>query len=498
MQKLLLLTVVCLSLFGCKDAAHKNPSATGDGLEPLAYTIYTQHTELFVEFKPLVVGQTSKFAAHFTKLGETFLPLTEGRIAVRLVQPGQQLENSADTPSNPGIFRLALQPKVAGMGRLEFDIVTKDYKDHIVIDSVVVYPNIKAAIAAQPQEAPNSNEISYLKEQAWKIEFANAPVTYQPFNDVIRTTGQLQAAPGDEVTIAAKSDGVIHFSGKATLQGASVQAGQSLFSISGGGVTGNNIDAAIQTARAEFAKAKADYDRAKELVKDQLVSQRDYKEAELRYRNSQTQLNTLTGSYGNGGKTLATPISGFVKNIGVVEGQFVTAGQPVATIAQNKNLMLRADVSQRDFGKVAAIQSANFITTDKRTFSTKALNGKVLSIGRNTAENSMMLPVFFEIDNTVRLVPGSVVEVYLQSVTIQMALLIPVTALIEEQGRFYAYVQTAGESFEKRELQLGATDGMQVQILKGIEAGERVVTKGAYQIRLATMSGTMPAHGHEH
>ena len=38
-------------------------------LEPLAYTLYTQNTELFVEFKPLVVGQTSRFAAHFTVLG---------------------------------------------------------------------------------------------------------------------------------------------------------------------------------------------------------------------------------------------------------------------------------------------------------------------------------------------------------------------------------------------------------------------------------------------
>lgn len=70
--------------------------------------------------------------------------------------------------------------------------------------------------------------------------------------------------------------------------------------------------------------------------------------------------------------------------------------------------------------------------------------------------------------------------------------------MIEEQGLFYVYVQTAGESFQKREVKTGAGDGMNVEILSGVESGERVVTKGAYNIKLATMSGTIPAHGHEH
>ena len=81
---------------------------------------------------------------------------------------------------------------------------------------------------------------------------------------------------------------------------------------------------------------------------------------------------------------------------------------------------------------------------------------------------------------------------------IKDALVIPYSSLIEEQGNYYAYVQTSGEGFQKRELELGVNDGIYVQILSGIKKNERVVTKGAYQIKLATMSGKMPAHGHEH
>jgi hypothetical protein len=59
-------------------------------------------------------------------------------------------------------------------------------------------------------------------------------------------------------------------------------------------------------------------------------------------------------------------------------------------------------------------------------------------------------------------------------------------------------LQIAGESFVKRELKLAGSDGTNVQVLAGLRKGERVVTMGAYQIKLATASGAIPAHGHAH
>ena len=58
-----------------------------------------------------------------------------------------------------------------------------------------------------------------------------------------------------------------------------------------------------------------------------------------------------------------------------------------------------------------------------------------------------------------------------------------------------AFVQVSGETFQKRELTLGMQDGAFVQVLAGLSAGERVVTKGAYAIRLASVSTTIPATG---
>ncbi|HKR03948.1 MAG TPA: HlyD family efflux transporter periplasmic adaptor subunit, partial [Bacteroidia bacterium] len=179
--------------------------------------------------------------------------------------------------------------------------------------------------------------------------------------------------------------------------------------------------------------------------------------------------------------------------------QFVSAGTPLAAISKNKKLVLQANVSQKYFNKLSSISSANFKTTDsEKVFSTADLKGKIISYGKSASANSPFIPVTFEIDNTGNMIPGSVAEVYLKSFPVPGALVIPVSSLIEEQGNFFVYVQTGGESFQKREIKIGASDGLNVQLLSGVTEGERVVTKGAYQIKLSTASGTLPAHGHEH
>jgi multidrug efflux pump subunit AcrA (membrane-fusion protein) len=183
----------------------------------------------------------------------------------------------------------------------------------------------------------------------------------------------------------------------------------------------------------------------------------------------------------------------------VTQGQYVTIGQPTASISQNKNLVLKADISQKYFTKLPSIVSANFKTAyDNKTYNIKELNGRLISYGKSNDSNTLFIPVTFSFDNKGEVIPGSLVDVYLKLKPFDGAIVIPVSALIEEQGSFYAYIQTAGESFAKRELKLGGSDGINVQVTSGLAEGERVVTKGGYQIKLSSASGTIPAHGHAH
>lgn len=494
-QKIMLL---CLFFIGFTSCNKKEEGKESSSLKPLAYTLYTENTELFVEFKPLVVGSKSKFAAHFTVLGKSFKALTDAKITVSLIVGEKGIRNSVDAPSSPGIFRLALSPKTAGTGTLVFDIVTKNFTDKITIENVVVYADMKTALAKQPEHA-QSGDISYLKEQAWKVEFANQEVKKQTFNDVIKTSGQILSAPGDEMIVSAKASGVVVFSGKNTIVGSAVNSGNSLFTITGGDMTESNIDASVKAAKANYLKAKADYERSKSLVADKIVSEREHQQIKLQFENAQTAYTTVSKNYSGKGQNVLAPMSGFIKSILVTEGQFVPSGTPLATISKNKRLLVQANVSQNYFSRLSSITSANFKTPQSDVvYNTTALNGKIVSYGKSASAATPFIPVTFEIDNAGQLISGSLVEIYLKSSTIANALVIPVTSLIEEQGIFYVFVQTGGESFQKREVKLGASDGMNVQVVSGIVENERVVAKGGYQIKLSSASGALPAHGHEH
>ncbi|MBC8319158.1 MAG: efflux RND transporter periplasmic adaptor subunit, partial [Bacteroidetes bacterium] len=93
----------------------------------------------------------------------------------------------------------------------------------------------------------------------------------------------------------------------------------------------------------------------------------------------------------------------------------------------------------------------------------------------------------------------SFVEIYLKTLTNSEALTVPNTALLEDQGSYFVYVQTTPELFEKREVKIGVTDGLKTEIIKGIAYNERIVTKGAILIKLAQATGTLDAHsGHVH
>jgi multidrug efflux pump subunit AcrA (membrane-fusion protein) len=89
-------------------------------------------------------------------------------------------------------------------------------------------------------------------------------------------------------------------------------------------------------------------------------------------------------------------------------------------------------------------------------------------------------------------------EAFLLTGNKENAVVVPLEALTEEQGFYYVYVQTGGESFIKRQVVPGASDGFRTEIIGGLSAGERIVTKGAFQVKLAAMAGDLPLHGHTH
>ena len=77
-------------------------------------------------------------------------------------------------------------------------------------------------------------------------------------------------------------------------------------------------------------------------------------------------------------------------------------------------------------------------------------------------------------------------------------LLLPVSSLIEEAGAFRVFRQKDAELFESRWVTLGRRQGEWVEVLAGVDLGDRVISRGAYFVKLASLNSQQIGHGHAH
>ncbi len=499
MKHLLYLLFITSILLACKNTTQHADDAHAHDAK-LQLTAYSNNMELFAEADPFVVGQNSGILAHFTWL-ENFKPLEGGEVTVSLIIGKDGAKQTLTKALKPGIYKFEIQPQVAGVGKIVFDINSDKGKAQIIVNNITVYTDRHDADhAAERDVASETNATVFTKEQSWKVDFATAYPKTEAFGQVIKTTAQVQSAQGDEIIVSAKAAGVVLLAADNVLEGKGVSNGETLFSIASSGLASNNTAVQFAEAKNNFEKATADYDRAKALAKDQIVSAKDLLVAKTQYENAKAVYSNMNKNFSASGQSVKSPMSGFVKQVFVQNGQSVEAGQAIVSVSQNKTLLLRAEVHQKYASVLGTITGANIRTiNNNQTYTLEDLNGIIISYGKAVNSDNYLIPVSMQIDNKAGFVSGGFVEIYLKSISNAQALTVPNVSLLEEQGVFFVYVQVHPELFEKRVVKVGASDGLRSEIISGITNNDRIVTHGAIMIKLAQATGTLDAHaGHVH
>lgn len=341
----------------------------------------------------------------------------------------------------------------------------------------------------------HSDEIVFTRQQADAIGLEVYNVEPGIFSQVIKTSGQIQSAQGDEATIVATTNGIVSFPARSIIEGAPVGTGTTIVTISARNLYEGDP---VAKAKITYETALKEFKRAEGLVKDKIISEKEFEQSRLKYENARTAYEAQATNVTASGVKVTTPISGYIKNRLVNQGEFVSVGQPIATVSKNRRLQLRADVSENYFNELGKIRNANFVVSyNNKAYRLADLNGRLLSFGKAADETSFYIPVTFEFDNIGDFIPGSYVEVYLLATPQNNVISIPVSALTEEQGIYFVYLQIGEEEFLKHEIAIGESDGKNVRVLSGLSTGDKVVIKGAYQVKLASNSSVLP-EGHSH
>lgn len=338
--------------------------------------------------------------------------------------------------------------------------------------------------------------IEFSEEKAEAAGLQTEIVSEGQFNSVIKVSGEILPAQGDEASAVATSSGIVTFGKNKILPGIKVSKGVDLAYVSAREMAEGDP---VAKAKAEYEAAEKQFERAESLLKSNAVSQKAYEQAKKDYDVAKARYDAYSSKSGASGVAIQSPLSGYIKQVFVNEGDYVEAGQLVATVSQNSRLQLQADLPEKFWSSARQISGANFRPSySDETFSVKELGGRIVSVGRTSSAGSFYLPVIFEFANRGNFVSGAFCDIYLLESVRNGVISLPESALTEEQGVYYVYLKVGEDDYKKQEVKIGASDGIRREILKGVAVGDEVVTEGAYQVKLASVAGAIPGHTHNH
>lgn len=514
-----LIATLCAALFlgACNNANHPHdhdkPAVAEQGhghdhgAGGVKITHYGDKTELFVEFPQLVVGEQSAFAAHLSTLSD-FRALAAGKVTVILSGNGQPEESfSIEAPSQAGIFRPVAIPKIAGKRELTVEVVTKDFTTRHNLGAISVYPDRKRAEAEHPEEDEGS--IGFTKEQQWKVDYATAEVATKVMRTSVSASGTLIARPDGEALMTAPAAGTVKASGNFPVLGQKITKGQILAYFAprlGGDTDMASLQADARKAKVELDLASREMTRMEGLFKDEAVPEKRLFSARAQEASARATLEAADGRLGqysgaSGGIPLRSPVSGILVDVRATPGGFAQEGSTLFHVADRRVFWLDLKVPESDAVRLRAPTGATFrVDGIEQPFEvTAGKNGRLIAVGGAVDTVTRTVPVVFEFSQPdERLRIGMAIKGQVVSGSSKEVLAIPVSAVIDEAGIPSVFVLRSGESFDRQAVRLGARDGDWVEVIEGLEQGQRVVSRGAYLVKLAATKSGEIGHGHAH
>ncbi|MBI3282021.1 MAG: efflux RND transporter periplasmic adaptor subunit [Acidobacteria bacterium] len=490
-----------LAFLGCGKKV-ETKDTVDPGQPVVSDTRWSQKTELFIEYPPLVAGQTSRFAIHVTRL-DTFKPLPAGKVEVQL---GSRI--FAASQSGPGIFGADVRPESAGRYVLTLRVSGGGLSDTHDLGEAVVH----ATARQHAGEGGHEGEIAFLKEQQWTLEFATEVARERRMRDSLTVPAQVLPRTGGVAEVTVPFEGRLVAYSMPGL-GAGVRKGQVLAQLlppverPAGRISlelaRTEADTALQLARRDRARAERLVSAGAAPVRRRDEARAAERTAEARLAAAQTQLaqydaNRDAAEEPENGRTFAlrAPIGGVIAETRATSGANVKAGDMLFRIVDTATVYIAGSVPEADLPRLRQLSGAELRIPGMEAGMPA---GRLVSVGRLVDPHTRTVAVVYETGNRAgRLAIGQALSLRLFTTALRTAPAVPESAVVDDSGRPIVYLQVAGESFARRPVQLGHREGGYVQILEGVTAGERVVTRGANLIRLASLSPRAPGGGHVH
>ena len=257
-------------------------------------------------------------------------------------------------------------------------------------------------------------------------------------------------------------------------------------------------EALVQIARENYQREERLEQQGISSRKELLDAAAELRRQEAALQSARERLRVFGAGHGDGGQyALTSPFAGVVVARDASLGEMASPADQIFTVANLSRLWIELDIYERDLSRVTTRQTVEVRTA---AYPNRVFPGRIVYVGDVLDPQKRTVRARVEIPNDDRaLKPGMFATALIQvGGTGTPVVVVPQAAVQELEGRQVVFVpgDRAGE-FRARPVEVGeqADDG-RVVILTGLEAGDRIVTSGAFALRSELAEGEIGEHGH--
>jgi len=373
--------------------------------------------------------------------------------------------------------------------------------------------------AAPAAAADAGGKVPFRMEQQWMIHLKLAVGEEAAVASQILSTGRVVPVPGKRAVLSSAVGGTLT-NDRLPRIGEEVSSGQLLATVAQTVTAAEAAQIRVENARIEAEKrrllqagnesrvrlnlARSEFDRATRLYEQKAYSQKQLQAAEADYRAAEAALASVTEQLdaftspaaASTSYAVRAPISGTVVEVRKAIGEQVQPGEVILEIVNLDRVWIEAPIFERDLARLRPQSEAVFSTLASPGDESK---GALVNIGSIVDATTRAATAVFEASNARRQFRiGMQANVRIDAAEQVKVVMIPKEAVLENEGKRIVYVLLTGEEFQRIDVEVGSEYGDKVAVLSGLKAGQRVVTQGAYQLKLQELRpANAGAHTHE-
>jgi membrane fusion protein, multidrug efflux system len=292
----------------------------------------------------------------------------------------------------------------------------------------------------------------------------------QPVSETVHLNGDI--APNEFVELKPEAEGIVQE--VSFNEGQQVEKGQLLLTLDE-----SKWEAALSEAEAQLKLSTANFERAKQLFQDKLISQQEFDQTASAFEVNRASVDLKRRQLKDA--RIYAPFAGIVGARQISPGQVVTRNTTITWLVDLETVKVEVKVPEKYLRQLQVGRPLEFRVA---AFPNEKFRGEVYFISPQIDDKTRTALVKARISNPgARLRGGMFASLQLTLQLRESAIVIPEPALMSNGDRFSVFVVDSQGTAQLRPVEIGHRLAGKAEVLKGLKPGEKVVVEGVQKLR---------------